>query len=123
MSEKRMPPGFCQRCGLRYPENDLREVRPGRSMCPQCRREWMRVDLKKEVGFKPGLRYQLVQCGRRWGKSWATKRAVEEAASDERIANECLAEIEAHPERVLSGPALETKMAEWEKEDDDGTPR
>jgi len=107
MSDRPLPPGCCDRCGLRYSPEELREVRPGRPMCAVCRREWLRADLKDEIGFKPGLRYQLIQCGRRWGKCQHTQRRIDGL----------LKEIEEHPEKVLSGQELEAKMDEWETED------
>lgn len=69
----------CSRCGGAFPEEQVREVRPGRPMCLACRREWYHADLKKESGFgKPGVRERVFRMGRRWGKAWTSKRAVEE---------------------------------------------
>jgi hypothetical protein len=41
-------------------------------------------------------------------------RTLSEDAADSAIAEERLTEIDAHPERVLRGPALEERMRRWE---------
>ncbi len=38
----------------------------------------------------------------------------DEDAADVAVARARLAEIDAHPERVLRGPALEARMRKWE---------